>query len=184
MRGRAGRDCGKGGDLGQSEIKNLHTPVAAEQDVGGLEVAVDDTGVVRGSDAVSDLGTDFQRAGDIGVAAYRLAIDELGYEIAFADIVHAYDVRMVQGSYGARLLLESLQPRPVLRDFLGQDLERDVALQPGVPRTVDLAHATGAKGSKYFVPVEARARRKSQDSASLSSVPRRHRRSKVSACAL
>ena len=40
---------------------------------------------------------------------------------------------------------------------VGQDLERDVAIQLRVARAIDLAHAAGAEGGEDFVRAEARA---------------------------
>ena len=39
---------------------------------------------------------------------------------------------------------------------VGKDLDRDVAMQPGVPCAIDLTHAAGAERAGDFVLPEAR----------------------------
>ena len=59
----------------------------------------------------------------------------------------------------ARTLRFPLEPRkPILirRERLWQDFDRDVALEPGVTRAVDLAHAAFAEQRGDFVGAEAR----------------------------
>ena len=47
--------------LGQAEVEDLHPPVGGEEQVLGLEVAVDDALGVRGGEAASHLGRDLER---------------------------------------------------------------------------------------------------------------------------
>ena len=85
-----------------------------------------------------DLAGNIQGAGDADVATECLAVHEFGNQVTFTDIEQAYDVGMVQCSHGAGFLLESLQARPVLRNFLGQDFERNLA------PAINFAHSTCA----------------------------------------
>ena len=62
-----------------------------------------------------------------------------------ADLVDGADVGMVQRRGGLRLALKSFEGLRVLRDFLGQELQRDEAVQVGVLGLVHHAHSTAAQ---------------------------------------
>ena len=58
----------------------------------------------------------------------------------------------------ASILRLALKPREPLRiggERLGQDLDRDVAIQLRVARAIDLAHAAGAERRQDLVRAEA-----------------------------
>ena len=102
--------CGGRGNLGQAEVENLGVPALGDENVGGLDVAMDDAFAVRGIERVGDLDgqaeqhVHFQRAtGDAvleGQAIEVLHGDE-SLAIFLANIVNGADVGMVQG--GGRL---------------------------------------------------------------------------------
>ena len=48
-------------ELGEAEIENFHAAIAREENVVGLEIAVDDAFVVRGGEAAGDLVCDLER---------------------------------------------------------------------------------------------------------------------------
>ena len=56
-----------------------------------------------------------------------------------------------------RLALEARQAVAVRGEGVGQDLDRDVALQPGVARAIHLAHAACADSREDLVGADARA---------------------------
>ena len=62
---------------------------------------------------------------------------------------------MIQRGGGACFLLESAETIRVLRKGRRQHLDRDVAPQPRIVCSIDLAHATGAKRSEDGVGPEA-----------------------------
>jgi hypothetical protein len=66
---------------------------------------------------------------------------------------------MIEGSQEFRLALKPRQPIRILRERLGQHLDCDVALQPRVAGTIDLAHSAGADGGENFVGTESSASR-------------------------
>jgi hypothetical protein len=55
-----------------------------------------------------------------------------------------------------RFALESRHPLTVLSESRREDLDGDLASEPGVPCSVDLAHSPGAEHRKDFVRTEAR----------------------------
>src|SRR6185436_3667575 len=48
------------GEFGQTEVKNLDLPFTVDHDIGGLQIAVNDTGGVRPAESVGDLHGDPQ----------------------------------------------------------------------------------------------------------------------------
>ena len=75
-----------------------------------------------------------------------------------ADVVDRDDVRVVQRPGRLRLLLEAPQAVRVLRVRGGQDLDRDVALQPRVAGAIDLAHPARADRAEDLVRPETGTR--------------------------
>ena len=65
---------------------------------------------------------------------------------------------MIQRGNRSGLTLESFSRRLVVRRGRGQHLDRDDAIEPGVPRTVDFAHPAGADSGLQLVRAEPRAR--------------------------
>src|SRR5699024_5031771 len=57
-------------DPGDAEVRDLDPEVRGHEDVSGLDVAVDDTDLVRGPQRLSGLGDDAQRIG-LGQGALR-----------------------------------------------------------------------------------------------------------------
>ena len=55
------------------------------------------------------------------------------------------------------LALESLKPLRIRGKHVGQELQRDIAPELGVPRPVHLAHAAGADGGEDLVRAEVSA---------------------------
>jgi hypothetical protein len=62
-----------------------------------------------------------------------------------ANLVNGADVGMVQGGGGTRLAAETFQGLRVLRDVVGQELERDEAAQVSVLGLVHHAHPAAAE---------------------------------------
>ncbi len=105
-------------DAGEAEVEDLHRPVVAEEDVGWLEVAVQDAGVVGVGEAAGDLGGDAERLRPgkrtpaqprlEGLAAQQLE-DEPALPPRAAQVVDGDDVGVVEG--GGRLGLGAQHPR-------------------------------------------------------------------------
>ena len=52
---------------------------------------------------------------------------------------------MIERGEHLRFALEPREPSGIARERLRQDLDRDLAIELGVARAVDLAHAAGAE---------------------------------------
>ena len=108
------------GQLGQAEVENLDAPVGGDEEILGLEVAVDDPLLVRGRQAARDLARAYSTAfrtgsgprGAARAASPLRAAPTTTIRRAFvgADVVDGEDVRMIQRAGGARFLLEAAQP--------------------------------------------------------------------------
>ena len=150
--------------MDKPEVEDLDRAVLAHLDVGWLEVAVDDAALVCGLERVGDLSSDGHRfrhrnRPSLQLLGKILAVDELHHEraddIRAFDAVDMSDVGMVQRGKRLRLTLEARQAVGVRGEELGNDLDRDVAVEPGIPGTVDFAHAAGADGGDDFIRAES-----------------------------
>jgi len=88
----------------------------------------------------------------------RIAFDVLHHEKPDAvdrlDGVDGGDVRVIQGAERFGFPLKSREAVRIGRDLRRQDLDRDVALQPGVMSAIHLTHASRANGLDNLVPPE------------------------------
>ncbi len=134
----------------ESEVQDFHLTVLAQVDVGGLQVAVDDALRVSEGEAVGDLLhdaedlVDGERSAALDELLEVLALEKLHHhvEVAFFldEIEDGDDVGMVELRGVAGLTLESLDEIRVGAKGLGDDLERDVAVENRVVAFVDLTH--------------------------------------------
>ena len=103
-------------DLRQSEVENLGGPSPGDEDVGGLDVAMDDAFGMRRIEGVRDLDPEANDLFDIDrplgdavleCRAFEILHDDAGAAVLLADVMNGADVRMVQRGSRARLSLES-----------------------------------------------------------------------------
>ena len=135
--------------LGEPEVEDLHPPVAGQEDVRGLEVAVDDALRVRRREPVADLAAQSrapcarERAA-LQPVAQRLSLEQLGDEVRDVALVvptswTATIVGWLERGRRRAPPLEPPEPVGVARDVSRQDLDRDVAAEArcharGTPR--------------------------------------------------
>ena len=77
-----------------------------------------------------------------------------GHAPALFEAVDGGDVWVVQRGEGLGFTLEAREPISVVRERLGQDLDRDVAIQLRVAGPEDLPHAAFADAGDHFVDTE------------------------------
>ena len=119
-------------------------PALVEQDVVGLDVAVDDFVSVRVGERVGDLPGD---AGRVPDREPPLGFEELAQGRAVdaphddvkdlllpSDLVNRHDVRMLEPRDGLRLAQEARGDRGRRRELHVQDLHRDITIQDVVMR--------------------------------------------------
>src|ERR1039458_439890 len=150
--------------LYQPEIQDLRPPVARQQDVGRLEIAMHDAGIVRRRQAARDLQRRLNRlAQPQSGAAQRLAIHQFVDDIPLADIVHGNNVRMIQRRHRPRFQIEPLPPQGIVRHFRRQNLQCHLAPQSRVSSAVHLAHTARAERSKNLVGSQPSSGRQGDD---------------------
>ena len=140
--------------FGQAEVQHLHGAVGGHLDVGGLQIAVDDALVVRVLERVGHLPRDGQRFVERNRPAadalrQRRAFDQFHHQRAdwagFFQAVDGRDVRMIERRQELGFALEAGHALGIAGEGLGQDLQRDVAIEASVAGAVDFAHAAGAE---------------------------------------
>lgn len=89
--------------------------------------------------------------------------DEEGPAGRLLEAVDRGDARVVEGGEELRFTLEAGEPHGVAGEVRGQQLERDLAVEPGVARSENLAHPPRTEGGQDLVPAEAAPRAKAQD---------------------
>ena len=154
------------GELGQAEVEDLDTPTFADHDVGGLQVAMDDSLLVGSGQGVGERHGDVEEPtgeetafGDEEVEG--LSLDELHRQevdaVRLLDREHADDAGVVEGGQRPGLALESVEPLGIGRHLRRQHLEGHVAQELRVGGPVDLTHPARADGRGDPVVTEAAA---------------------------
>ena len=139
--------------LGQAEVGE-EGGAALDQDVGGLDVAVDEPHAVRGVERRGDLAADVDRpvraqaalaaqhGGEVG--ALDVLHREVEQPVLLAGVVDRDDVRVLQRGGDPRLAVEALAEPGGLGELRGDDLDGRAAAQVDVLGPVDQAHAAAA----------------------------------------
>ena len=148
------------GGLGQPEIEDLGLDTRGHEDVGRLDVAVDDAVGVGGVQRVRNLSREVQHQTKrerpaVHVLLERLALEQLhGDELRaleLVDLVDRADVRVIERRGGARLAQKPIGGL-LIADAIGrQKLERHEARELDVLGLVDDAHAARADGLEHPV---------------------------------
>ncbi len=123
--------------LGQAEVEQLRLAGAGDHDIFGLEVAVNDSQLVRGGYAVGHLTGELDRLAHgqraaIEPGAQRLALhqfgDDVGASVVFSDVINSHDVRMIQRAQRAGLKFEARPPGRIGGHLRRQNLQSHQAL--------------------------------------------------------
>jgi len=140
---------------------NVRQPaVLRDEDVFGLQVAVDDAVLVGRGETAGDLDGDVEGAPDgkrpVGeFAAQRLALKEFHDEKMtpgdFFESVDGGDTRMIQGCESSSFPRETRFSLLTFYEIPGQDLDRHLAVEADVPGSIDLSHAARAEGREDLV---------------------------------
>ena len=93
--------------------------------------------------------------------AFDVFEDQGGRVAGLFQAVNGGDVRMVEGRQHLRFTLEAGQPLGVVDEGVGEDLQRDIAVEFGVTGLVHFARAACADGGEDFVGAEGGAYLKS-----------------------
>ena len=151
------RDLRLGDRAGDPEVDDLDLAVAADQHVAGLDVAVDEAPRVGRGERPGDGRADArdlarrQRAAPAQDGREVLAVDQLHDDVraarVLAVVVDGDDVRVAERRRRLGLLPEARRELRVAQVLGAQELERDVATEPGVVRAVDRRHPADPSSS-------------------------------------
>jgi hypothetical protein len=157
---------------GETKVENLAPLVACDEQVLGLEISVEDPAIVRRRQAAGELDgvvddlPQRQRT-LVEPLAQRLPFQQLHHRVRHAraagfgrrraDVVDRHDVGMRERGDRLRFTLEPRGALGIGGEELGQDLDRDRAIEPRVARLVDLTHTAGAERTQDFVGTETLA---------------------------
>ena len=151
-----------------SEVEQLHAG-RRQDDVGGLQVGVNDAGMMGSVETVGDLGAVLERLteryGPLGKPVGEcFAVEKLHDQVVDAivttDIMHCADVRVIESRDRTRFVLEPFTPSWIAAGITGDDLDRDGAIEARVGGAVDLPHAARVQGRRDLIRAEPRPRRK------------------------
>ena len=150
----------------EAEVENLRS-ARGQQDVGGLDIAVDDAGGMSRLKGVGEGRADLEEDPQVqravpdsllqGLTLEQLHDNECPAIGRFADVVDRADVGVLQGCHCLRFALESLASSSRIGGMRRQQLDGHVSCKSLVTRLVDLAHATRTDGGNDLVRAEAGA---------------------------
>ena len=148
------------GGFGEAEVKNFGVAPLGDEDVGGLDVAVDDAFGVGGVEAVGDVNREgeklfeFERRAGDGVlkssAIEKLHGDETLAGV-LADFVDGANVGMVEGGSRAGFAAEAFKRLRIFREIVGKEFQGDETAEVRVFGFVDDTHATPTNFAENFV---------------------------------
>src|SRR6266851_1976995 len=138
----------------EPEIENLRLTSIGNEDVRGLDVPVDDTLRVCRVESIGDLDAQIEHRLDLQRLASdpvpeRLPLQQFhgnkSSPIRLVNFVDGADVRVVQGGRSLGLPLETAESLCIVGEFVGKELQGDVAIELEVFRFVDHTHAPAAQ---------------------------------------
>ena len=147
-------------DFRDTEVGDLHAPLRVEQDVLGLDVAVENAFLVGELERLTNLRHDGQRLGGREASSLHGLAQVHTVHVFHQQIVEAArlpkvedadDVRMVQPRERAALAIETLGEVRVVRERVRQQLERDEAVEV---RLAGLEHEAHAAAPDQFNDLE------------------------------
>jgi hypothetical protein len=150
----------------QPEIEHLHDTVGRDGDVGGLQIAMDDSFVVSRFQRIGDLARDCQRFRYLQptraqTVRQRLALDELEDEpvtlVTMLDSVDSGYVRMIESREHTRLPVEPRAALGIGHEDIGQNLDRHIAAEGDVARPVDISRPAACDQGPNLVRSEPMA---------------------------
>src|SRR5690606_12945752 len=157
--------------LRDTEVEQLDLAVAGDQDVGRLEIAMDDEMRVCMRHGCTDLQEQIEARGDVELALIAPGVDRdtffdvLEHEVRHAErrrsrIQQACDVRVRQMTEDLSFAEEAFA-RGRLRDVRMQDLDRDETVEASVAAAGEpyLAHAADAELPQQSIRAETDVRR-------------------------
>lgn len=133
---------------GEPEVDDLRDPLRGHHHVRELDIPVQDTLLMRGGEPPRELAEDRDRLAGfhrtpllVQVPARQVLRDQIGAPLELPHPVHRRDVLVLHAGGGAGLDGEAGERVLGLAAVVGGELHGDLAVEQGVEREVDLAHA-------------------------------------------
>ena len=153
----------------QPQVRDLHRAVAADQQVGRLDIAMDDVELIGVLQSGGDLLDDVQRPHDGNFAPLVDDLVQVGpvdvfhrdvkVAVGFAAVVDGDDIVMPQLRSRLSFRFEPFDERGIGGPFARQNLERHQPLQFGVLRQVDGPHSARPDLLQDLILAESARRR-------------------------
>ena len=152
---------------GETKVEHFHLTIRGKENVGRLQVAVDDAFLVRRGQAVGNGGSDLHRLAPRQRSAFEPRAECLSVEqfhdrvdplVGATNIVNGQDVGMRERRNRPSLTLEALARVGTCRRPVAHYLDRDIALEPRVVGSIHLAHPARADRGHNLIGAEAGAR--------------------------
>ena len=140
--------------MARPKSRILAWPLLGDEDVCGLDVAVNDSLGVGGSECVGDFDSPVEHviqwqglAGDAMLqrGAFHVFHGDERLAVLIADFVDGADVGMIQCGRCSRLSSKAFESLRVLGHVFGKKFERDKTTEGGILRFVDDTHAAAAE---------------------------------------
>jgi hypothetical protein len=153
-------------EVGHAEVRDLRDALIRDEQVGRLDVAVDDPDAVSVTQALEPLknGRDLGFEGERRTVAHRLekvaAPEHLHHNVrravgVVAKVEDRHDIGVHHAGDGPGLALEALLLLGVIGDLREHDLERHVAVEHGVVGTIHSTHGSLAEELEELVLPDA-----------------------------
>src|SRR5882724_7169391 len=141
------------GKLCNPKVEHFHVSVRPEHDVLRLDVTMNNSRLMGGSERTGHLDSDISSFTDLHSSAHqtltqRLTFDQFAGDVMnrviLADLVNGQDVWMIERNDCVRFLFKPLQPLCVACKAQGQEFERGFPPRDNIGGKIDFAHPAGA----------------------------------------
>src|SRR5262245_25058939 len=159
------------GKLGESEVEKLDHAIRPDDHVLGFDVAVNDVVLMSGREGPCYLYRNIEsfdkRHPFLHPVAQRLTFYELGGDemdvFDRPDLIDRQDPHVVDCRRGPGFLFEAADAIRLGRESSGQQLERNLAVKPGIQGEMDLSHTACSNFSNDLVMTESASLRDVDD---------------------
>src|SRR5580658_8699293 len=150
----------RAGDFGKAKIENLGVAAFGDEDVGGLDVAVNDALGVGGIEGIRYFDGEIEKALHVQGTAGDQILESLALEtfhgdespsVFFANVVDSADVGMVESGRGFGFAAEASEGLGILGEVVGKKFQSYEAIKARVLSLVDDSHAAAAELFDYAV---------------------------------
>ena len=141
-------------NLGEAEVEDFGVAAFGDEEVGGLDVAVNDAFGMGGIEGVGNFDGEIEEAVQLHGAAGDEMLESLALEtfhgdeglaIFLADIMDGADVGMVESGGGFGFAAKAAEGLGIFSEVVGEKFQSYEAVEAGVLSLVDDSHASAAE---------------------------------------